>query len=185
MFDSIAIDACAFIAAVYALSPVAVRMTFDFAAHRNPTQIALDELPDEVAPLFRSRIPQIQALGFELIGCSIAAVWPARRTATPPISAIMAPMILPMYQRWFGRRRPRIISSSQPASRMEQPSKRIPTECFLQRPQIPAPVCFGSRISRMRGRFSRHTAASWRNMRKTSGSRQSRAGRRSNGLSAS
>ena len=69
MFDSIAIDVSAFIAAVYALSPVAVRLTFDFAAHCNPTPISLDELPNEVAALFRSRIPQIQALGFDLIGC--------------------------------------------------------------------------------------------------------------------
>jgi len=69
MFDSIAIDISAFIAAVYALSPVAVRISFDFAAHCNSAQIALDELPDEAATLFRSRIPQIQGLGFELIGC--------------------------------------------------------------------------------------------------------------------
>jgi hypothetical protein len=69
MFDSIAIDVSAFIAAVYALSPVAVRLTFDFAAHCNPTQISLDELPEEVAVLFQSRILQIQALGFDLIGC--------------------------------------------------------------------------------------------------------------------
>jgi hypothetical protein len=69
MFDSIAMDVSAFVAAVYALSPVAIRMTFDFAARCNPTQISLDELPDEVAAVFRNRIPQIQALGFEPIGC--------------------------------------------------------------------------------------------------------------------
>jgi hypothetical protein len=69
MFDSIAIDVSAFVGAVYLLSPLAVRWTYRFSARCQPRQASLESLPEQVAALFRKRIPEIHALGFELLGC--------------------------------------------------------------------------------------------------------------------
>lgn len=69
MFGSIAFDFAAFIGVVYLVSPLAVRWTFRFAAHGHPTQVSLEALPERVAAIFRTRIPEIQELGFDGIGC--------------------------------------------------------------------------------------------------------------------
>lgn len=69
MFHSTAFDIAAFVAAIYLLSPVAVRWTYRFSAHCAPREVSLDVLPSEIADEFRKSIPELQELGFELIGC--------------------------------------------------------------------------------------------------------------------
>lgn len=69
MFHSTVFDIAAFVAAVYLLSPLAVRWTYRFSAHCALREVSLDALPSEVADEFRKSIPELQELGFELIGC--------------------------------------------------------------------------------------------------------------------
>jgi hypothetical protein len=55
--------------AIYVLGPLAVRWTYRFKANCHPTEMPLRSLPEPVAGLFRTKIPEIQELGFELTGC--------------------------------------------------------------------------------------------------------------------
>jgi hypothetical protein len=69
MFHSTAFEIAAFVAAVYLLSPLAVRWTYRFSGHWALREVSLDALPSEVVDEFRKSIPELQELGFELIGC--------------------------------------------------------------------------------------------------------------------
>jgi len=51
------------------LGPLALRYTFRFAARCKPVQVPEEDLPLEVATIFRARIPQLLNLGFDLVGC--------------------------------------------------------------------------------------------------------------------
>jgi hypothetical protein len=69
MFDSIAIDVAAVVAAAYLLSPLAVHWTFRFASRCDLAEVSLENLPQQIASLLSERIPEIQELGFALTGC--------------------------------------------------------------------------------------------------------------------
>jgi hypothetical protein len=69
MLSPIAIGIAAFVVGLYLLIPLAVRWTSRFAARCRPSEVPLRELPRAVATLFAQRIPEIQQLGFELVGC--------------------------------------------------------------------------------------------------------------------
>jgi len=69
MFETIWLEAAAFVGGVYIFGPAGLRYTMRFSAHCNPKQMAVDEFPEEVAALFLSRIPEMASLGFESLGC--------------------------------------------------------------------------------------------------------------------
>lgn len=69
MFGSIRVDAAASLRALHVATPIAVPYTMQFTANRNPTKVSLDELPDEVADVVRSRAAELAKLGFALVGC--------------------------------------------------------------------------------------------------------------------
>lgn len=69
MFETICLDTTAFLGALHVIGPALVRYTMRFAAHCNPNAVGIDELPQEVAALFRSRIPELANMGFESVGC--------------------------------------------------------------------------------------------------------------------
>jgi len=68
MFGSLPIDIAALVAAMYVLGPIAVHWTFRFAGHCQPNRLRLDELPTPIERLFRSKMSEIQELGFEMLG---------------------------------------------------------------------------------------------------------------------
>jgi hypothetical protein len=55
--------------AIYVLGPLAVRWTYRFAARCVPAEMSFGALPKPVAELFLTKMPEIQELGFELVGC--------------------------------------------------------------------------------------------------------------------
>ncbi|HUN60717.1 MAG TPA: hypothetical protein VMU53_01950 [Candidatus Sulfotelmatobacter sp.] len=69
MFGSIWVDAGALLSALHVLGPVAVRYTMRFSASCNPTKVALEELPGEVADVVRLRTAELAKLGFRCAGC--------------------------------------------------------------------------------------------------------------------
>ena len=60
--------AATFVGALYALLPLLVRKVFRFAAQCRPTEMKLEELPEQVAALFQAKVPDMRSLGFELVG---------------------------------------------------------------------------------------------------------------------
>jgi hypothetical protein len=68
MFGTIWLDLAAVLGALHLLGPAALRYTMRFSARCNPTKVSLDSLPEEVAALFRPRIPEMESLGFEWLG---------------------------------------------------------------------------------------------------------------------
>jgi hypothetical protein len=69
MFETILLDTAAFLGALHVAGPVVVRYTMRFSAHCRPSKVSLDELPENVATLFRSCIPELANIGFESLGC--------------------------------------------------------------------------------------------------------------------
>jgi len=59
---------------MHLIAPMGVRSGFRFAAHCRPVQVPVEELPQEVSAYIQSRIPQMQNLGFEFLGCYDCAV---------------------------------------------------------------------------------------------------------------
>jgi len=69
MYEYLWRDATILLGTVHLMAPVVVRRGFRFAAHCNPVQVTLEELPREVSAHIQLRIPQMQGLGFEFLGC--------------------------------------------------------------------------------------------------------------------
>jgi len=69
MFGSIWVDAAAFLGALHAATPVALRYALQFAATCNPAMASLEELPNEVANVVQSRTAELAKLGFVSVGC--------------------------------------------------------------------------------------------------------------------
>lgn len=69
MFETFWIIAALVIGFLNLLAPVALRYSFRLAAQCKLVQVPDEDLPLEVATIFRDHIPQMQSLGFELAGC--------------------------------------------------------------------------------------------------------------------
>jgi len=69
MYEYLWRDAAILLGTMHLMAPMVVRSGFRFAAHCNPVQVTLEELPQEVSARIRLQIPQMQSLGFELLGC--------------------------------------------------------------------------------------------------------------------
>lgn len=69
MFNLTPIPIAALLGSIYVLVPLAVRWTFRAPSHCRPSEISLGALPNEVMAMFAKRIPELQKLGFEFIGC--------------------------------------------------------------------------------------------------------------------
>jgi hypothetical protein len=72
MYENIWFDAAILVGAMHVIAPVIVRNGFRFAARCKPLLVPVDELPKDVATCIAPRIPQIQNLGFELLGSTTA-----------------------------------------------------------------------------------------------------------------
>jgi hypothetical protein len=69
MYEHLLRDAAVLLGSAHLIAPVAVRSGFRFTAHCKPVQVPAEELPTEVAGYILPRIPQLQTLGFECVGC--------------------------------------------------------------------------------------------------------------------
>jgi hypothetical protein len=69
MFETILVDTAAFLGALHVAAAALVRYTMRFSAHCNPNEVSLEELPENVAALFQSRIPELASIGFASLGC--------------------------------------------------------------------------------------------------------------------
>jgi hypothetical protein len=69
MYENIWIDAAILVGALHLVVPAIVKRGFWFAARCKPLAVPVDELPKEVASYIFPRIPQMENLGFELLGC--------------------------------------------------------------------------------------------------------------------
>src|SRR5208337_3439912 len=69
MFESIILDTAAVLGLLHVIAPFAVRSTFRFSAQCRPRLIPLQELSPEVAEHIEPRVPQLESLGFEFLGC--------------------------------------------------------------------------------------------------------------------
>lgn len=69
MWDAIWQDAAIFLGALHVIGPMVVRYSMRFSVRCKPAEVSLEALPEGVATLFRSGIPELQNLGFELLGC--------------------------------------------------------------------------------------------------------------------
>jgi hypothetical protein len=69
MFENIWQDVAMAVGFFHVVGPIALRSTFRFATRCKPVYVPVDELPLEASSQFSPRIPQMQSLGFELIGC--------------------------------------------------------------------------------------------------------------------
>jgi hypothetical protein len=69
MFSSRWHELAILIGIYYLISPLLVRSTFRFNAKCKPALVPLEQLPPAIAAVFRQRIPQLQGLGFDLVGC--------------------------------------------------------------------------------------------------------------------
>jgi len=69
MYEYLWRDAAILLGSMYLMAPMAVRSGFRFAAHCKPVRVPVEELPREVSAYIQSRIPQMQSLGFEFLGC--------------------------------------------------------------------------------------------------------------------
>ncbi len=69
MYENIWFDAAVLVAALHLVAPAVVRSGFRFAARCKPIVVPVDKLPQEVTSHVVLRIPQMENLGFELLGC--------------------------------------------------------------------------------------------------------------------
>jgi len=69
MYENICFDAAVLLGALHLLVPAVVRNGYRFAARCKPIVVPADKLPAEVASYIVPRIPQMDDLGFELLGC--------------------------------------------------------------------------------------------------------------------
>ena len=69
MYENIWFDAAILVGALHLIAPAVVRSGFRFAARCKPIVVPVDQLPKEVASHIVPRIPQMENLGFELLGC--------------------------------------------------------------------------------------------------------------------
>ena len=68
MLGTIWIDTAVLLGGLHLVITASVRYTMRFAAHCHPLKLDLHELPDEVASVFRPRVPEFASLGFECTG---------------------------------------------------------------------------------------------------------------------
>jgi hypothetical protein len=69
MYENIWLDAAILLGAMHLIVPVIVRSGFRFASRCEPVAVPVNELPHEVAAYIVPRIPEMQNLAFELLGC--------------------------------------------------------------------------------------------------------------------
>ena len=69
MYEHLWRDAAILLGSVHLMAPMAMRSGFRFAARCKPVQVPVEELSAEVVAYILPRIPQLQTLGFEFIGC--------------------------------------------------------------------------------------------------------------------
>jgi len=69
MYGHLWLDAAVLLGFMHLMVPLVVRRGFRFAACCKPVQVPVEELPDEVSAYIQPRIPQMQSLGFEFLGC--------------------------------------------------------------------------------------------------------------------
>lgn len=69
MYEYLIRDAAILFGSLHLVAPIVVRSGFRFTAHCKPVQVPLEELPTDVAEFVLPRIPQMQTLGFEFLGC--------------------------------------------------------------------------------------------------------------------
>ena len=69
MFENIWQDVAMAVGFFHVVGPIALRSTFRFATRCEPMSVPVEEMPQEASSQFAPRIPQMQSLGFELIGC--------------------------------------------------------------------------------------------------------------------
>jgi hypothetical protein len=69
MFESILLDSAIVIGLLHLGLPLVVKGTYRFSAHCKGTRLSLEELTADAASLVAARIPQLQALRFEFLGC--------------------------------------------------------------------------------------------------------------------
>jgi hypothetical protein len=88
MYENIWFDAAILVGAMHVIAPAVVRNGF---------RVPVKELPKEVAAYIGPRIPQMQNLGFELLGCYDCGMLTiiAMRNGTSPISSSAQPLISP------------------------------------------------------------------------------------------
>jgi hypothetical protein len=68
MLEMIWIALVALTSGIYLLILAVLWRSFRFAAHCDPVPIGLGDLPEQVAAVFLRKIPEIQGLGFDLVG---------------------------------------------------------------------------------------------------------------------
>jgi len=68
MLGTIWITFAVVLGGIHLLITASVHYAMRFAAHCHPLKLQLDELPEEVAILFRPRVPELASLGFECTG---------------------------------------------------------------------------------------------------------------------
>jgi hypothetical protein len=69
MFDSFLLDSAIVVGLLHLGLPIVVKATYRFSAHCKGTRLTLDQLPTDAAKLVAARVPQLQALGFQCVGC--------------------------------------------------------------------------------------------------------------------
>jgi len=69
MYETLWLDAAAFVGLVHLAAPIALRNSFRFSANSTPRLVTEDRLSPEAARCILAMKPQIQSLGFELLGC--------------------------------------------------------------------------------------------------------------------
>jgi hypothetical protein len=69
MLENLWLDAAAVVGLMHVAGPFALRHTFQFAARCSPQQIAPQDFPEAVATRIVPRIPEMESMGFALIGC--------------------------------------------------------------------------------------------------------------------
>jgi len=69
MLDTILLNATALVGVLHIAGPIALHRTFCFAARCPPNMISLEEPSAEVTQHILPLVPQLEALGFEFLGC--------------------------------------------------------------------------------------------------------------------
>jgi len=69
MYEYLWRDAAILLGSMHLIAPMVVRSGFRIAAHCKPVQVPAEELPHQVSAYVLPRIPQMQSLGFEFLGC--------------------------------------------------------------------------------------------------------------------
>jgi len=62
------LDVAAFLGALHVIGPIVVRFTLRFSASCRLNKVSLEDLPPEVAAVFRQRTPALKSLGFVPLG---------------------------------------------------------------------------------------------------------------------